>query len=74
METLTVQRYNQRQTRVWQELYNKAIKERGYNNLPQLAFYVSEKKRGYICFNEHSSYWGKTKKDAIAFYERCNKR
>ena len=75
MKTLTAKAYNAQQTRKWHEDWDKAVKERGYNNsLPQLAFYIFEKNYGYVAFEGNSACWRKTKAKAIESLESLNKK
>jgi len=76
METLSIKKYNEMQTRRWQQKYDEVMKEvkagtRHLQELPQLAFYIFNKSYGYVAFDHarHKALWAKTKKEVIAWWE-----
>ena len=76
MEVLSVKKYNEMQTRRWEEQYNKTMKEvtagtRSFGELPQLAFFVFERSYGYVAFDHdmHKALWDKTKKGVVTWWE-----
>ena len=74
MITMTAKAYNAMQTAKWREDWQKAVQKRGYNSLPQLAFYIFMIDYGYVAFGKigecgNRACWAKTKKEAIKKFE-----
>jgi len=66
MQTLSAKKYNDYMTAKWNRDWNQAKCEgRDWSCMPQLAFYISEKKSGYWSFNDKTAYWAKTKQESI---------
>lgn len=78
MKVLSVKKYNAMKTAKWQADYEQVQREinvgkRNYTELPQLAFYIYNKNYGYVAFNEKRSYWAKTKKAVIEWWNEEEK-
>ena len=76
MQVLSLKKYNEVQTKRWNDKYNEVMEEvkvgkRHLQELPQLAFYVFNKTYGYVAFDHdrHKALWAKTKKEVISFWE-----
>ncbi len=70
MEILSVKKYNERQTKKWQERSDEVwdrIKagKALTTELPQLAFYIFNKSHGFVAFTDKKAVWAKTKKELI---------
>lgn len=70
MEVLSVKKYNERQTRKWEEDCKKCRQEpRHISMMPQLVFYVFNKNYGYVAFSKNKALWHKSKSGVIKFWE-----
>ena len=74
MQVLSIAKYNQLQTQRWERDYNKAIAEERWNCMPQLAFYIFNKKYGYVAFDEKTALWDKTKKGVLEYWDLEQRR
>jgi uncharacterized protein (DUF169 family) len=76
MQVLRIDKYNEKQTRKWEQRYSEVMQkvragEKHFHELPQLAFYVFNKTYGFVAFDEskNKSLWAKTKKGVIEWWE-----
>jgi hypothetical protein len=70
MRTLPIKKYNAEQIVKWSKNCDKArVEGRDLGQMPQLAFYVFEKKYGYVAFEDNFAIWAKSKKDAQKRFE-----
>lgn len=77
-QVMHVQDYNRLQEGKWRENWEKHQfnTQADFYTAPQLAFYVFSNNRrdyrhtGYVAFGEHKAIWRKTKKAAIAEFEK----
>lgn len=81
MNVLSIKKYNEKQTQKWRKRYDEVMEkvktgERHLSELPQLAFFVFEKKYGYVAFdeNKNKALWAKTKKKVIEWWEDEEKK
>ncbi len=69
MNVLRIDKYNNQQTAKWNNDYDKARYDgRHWSCMPQLAFYIFEKNRGYVAFEGSKALWHKTKKGVIVWW------
>lgn len=75
MTVLSIKKYNEQQTKKWQQRYDEVmtrvkVGDAHLTELPQLAFYIFNKSYGYVAFDEaqHKSLWAKTKKEVIEWW------
>jgi hypothetical protein len=76
MQTLSIKKYNEKQTQKWRERYDEVMRDvhagkRHLTELPQLAFFIFNKNYGYVAFDEsrNKALWAKTKREVIEWWE-----
>ena len=71
MDTLSVKKYNEMQTKKWSEDNDKALKEgRHVSMLPHLNMYIFNRTYGFVAFTANCAMWAKTKKEVITNFKR----
>ena len=78
MKVLSIAKYNEMRTKDWEKKYDEVLKEvnkgtRHLTELPQLAFFIFQKKYGYVAFNDNTALWAKSKKLVTEMWENRKK-